>query len=732
MASIIPGYEYDIFISYRQKDNKYDGWVTEFVDHLKRELEATFKEDISIYFDENPVDGLLEIHNVDKSLGKKLRSLIFIPVISQTYCDPKTFAWQNEFVAFSNMAKDDQLGIDITLASGNVCSRIIPIKIRELDASDTELIEKELGCRLRSIDFIFSSSGVNRPLKPDDNPDKNINKTYYRDQINKVANAAKEIIYSLHPEGKKRVTKTYQTRSQTDDVSFGKEHGSTKGTAKRKTGIIVTSVTSLLILIFALILLIPKLTLKKESGPVNSRSIIRAIAVMPVANFTGNNELAWIAEMIQNDLTGQLQGISSLIVRPKQTTLQFRNSEESVQQIAEKLSVSNLIELAIKGTEENLRLEVSIVEAFPEEKYIWRSAFSQGFDRLSDTYNEIVKRILKEIDITATPREEKLLATDRKVNPEVRKACARGLYNMNLLTKEGFEAGVKFYKEAIALDPADPEPYIGLSLGYSNAGHAAGTSEDAGALSKAYALKAIELDPQELSPSLADAHVVLATRYLYTEWDFPKSEFHLKKAIELNPSSSAAHYTFGWYLTLSNKMDQAIEEMKKAISIDPLDPICPGYLAWLYMWVGRYDEAISEADRTLLVNPDYPMGFYVKGLSLAKTGKYSEGIDILKNKCNIGTGFESGLGVAYALAGEKEKSLQVASEMEKMKITWNTWGLANIYAALGDKEKAMYWTEQAYKGRHDFTPWFRYDSQLKILFDDPRFLDIIKKLNLPD
>ena len=62
MPSIIPGYEYDIFISYRQKDNKYDGWVTEFVNHLKDELEATFKEDISIYFDENPHDGLLETH----------------------------------------------------------------------------------------------------------------------------------------------------------------------------------------------------------------------------------------------------------------------------------------------------------------------------------------------------------------------------------------------------------------------------------------------------------------------------------------------------------------------------------------------------------------------------------------------------------------------------------------------------------------------------------------------
>jgi hypothetical protein len=93
MASIVPGYEYDIFISYRQKDNKHDGWVTEFVDNLKGELESTFKEEISVYFDINPHDGLLETHDVNASLKEKLKCLIFIPIISQTYCDPQSFAW---------------------------------------------------------------------------------------------------------------------------------------------------------------------------------------------------------------------------------------------------------------------------------------------------------------------------------------------------------------------------------------------------------------------------------------------------------------------------------------------------------------------------------------------------------------------------------------------------------------------------------------------------------------
>jgi len=155
MASIIQGYEYDIFISYRQKDNKYDGWVTEFVDNLKRELEATFKEDISVYFDINPHDGLLETHDVDASLKAKLKCLIFIPIISRTYCDPKSFAWEHEFIAFVEEASKDQFGIKVKLPNGNIANRVLPVHIHDLDAADINLCESVLGGVLRGVEFIY-------------------------------------------------------------------------------------------------------------------------------------------------------------------------------------------------------------------------------------------------------------------------------------------------------------------------------------------------------------------------------------------------------------------------------------------------------------------------------------------------------------------------------------------------------------------------------------------------
>ena len=144
MASIIPGYEYDIFISYRQKDNKGDRWVSEFVDALKNELESTFKEEISVYFDINTHDGLLETHDVDASLKDKLNCLIFIPIISRTYCDPNSFAWEHEFKAFVEKASYDQFGLKVRLLNNNVANRVLPVLIHDLDNDDTKLCESVL------------------------------------------------------------------------------------------------------------------------------------------------------------------------------------------------------------------------------------------------------------------------------------------------------------------------------------------------------------------------------------------------------------------------------------------------------------------------------------------------------------------------------------------------------------------------------------------------------------
>jgi hypothetical protein len=223
MASILPDFEYDIFISYRHNDNKYDRWVSDFVHNLSLELVATLKDRLSIYFDENPEDGLRETHNVDKSLSKKLKSMIFLPIISSTYCDTTSFAWQQEFLPFKKLALESRMGLDIGLTNGNVASRILPIRIHELDLEDVQLLEHELSGTLRSIDFIYKSTGVNRSLRPEDdaNAAGNQSGTIYRNQINKVANAIKEIVQGIKRSQQAPVLQATSLSSNLKEFSTG-------------------------------------------------------------------------------------------------------------------------------------------------------------------------------------------------------------------------------------------------------------------------------------------------------------------------------------------------------------------------------------------------------------------------------------------------------------------------------------------------------------------------------
>jgi len=196
MPSLLPGYEYDVFISYRQNDNR-SGWVTQFVEDLREELGATLKDQVNIYFDENPHDGLQDTHLVDESLKGKLRCLVFVPILSRTYCDPKGFAWNHEFTPFCTTANEDALGFVVRLSNGNAASRVLPVLIHDVDPRDRQLFEEISGSVLRPLDFVFRSSGVNRPLTPGDERGENQSRTIYRDQINKTANALEEILQSI-------------------------------------------------------------------------------------------------------------------------------------------------------------------------------------------------------------------------------------------------------------------------------------------------------------------------------------------------------------------------------------------------------------------------------------------------------------------------------------------------------------------------------------------------------
>ncbi len=207
-SSIDPGFACDIYISYRANDNQYDGWVTEFASKLERELSATVKDKLTIWFDKSVETLYKHPEQVPDGEGKWSRSIIFIPIVSQTYCDPSSLTWQMEFKGFRDAANRDGIGPTVKLVNGNTVSRILPVRIHEIDAEDVRMLEAEITGGLRSIDFIYRDTGINRPLRPlDDEKSMDSTRPMYRNQINKLANAIKEIVQGIKAKDK-TVTET--------------------------------------------------------------------------------------------------------------------------------------------------------------------------------------------------------------------------------------------------------------------------------------------------------------------------------------------------------------------------------------------------------------------------------------------------------------------------------------------------------------------------------------------
>jgi len=717
MHSLLPGYEYDIFISYRQKDNKYDGWVTEFVTNLKKELDATFKEEISIYYDENTHDGLLDTYIVEKSLEGKLKSIIFIPIISRTYCDPKSFAWQHEFVAFNKLAINDRFGRDMKLASGNVASRILPVKIYDLDPEDKILLENEFGGILPVVEFIYKSPGVNRPLKPDDSRAENLNHTFYRDQINKVANSIKEIAYGM---------KNFEAQKEeilTAKSTDPKIHPvvRTKPKILNKALWIVIITVFLVSGYFALSSLF-----KTTISPVD-----KSIAVLPFENLSNNPENEWFSKGVLEAINRYLSQISELRVISLTSTDLYKNSSKSSKEISKEHSVSNLLKGSIQRSGNKIRIEVQLIDANNEHQ-LWAENYDREIGDIFKIQSQIAENVALAMKATLSPKEKAELNQKMTANTKAYDLYMKGDYENQTFTRNGIYKAIEYFNQAIEQDPNFALAYSGLALCYIQKASIFGAEMnalDAFELASPYIKKALELDPD-----LPEAHTWNGFYLLYNNWDFKGAEQEYKKSIITNYNTALVVYCN--FLNFVNRDSEALIIAERLNQTDPYYPNSMMVSALYYL--GRYEEATEFAKSRLKLFNNYS-SLDAYGFLMLNTNHYSEAIESFQKAMELeGIRYPrilGWMGAAYARSGQQNKAMEIIEELKELSKASRAGSvgffIAVIYAALGDKDSALHWIQEAYNYHEMEIPWLKSEPQFYSLHDDPEFKDIVRKVGFP-
>jgi TolB-like protein/tetratricopeptide (TPR) repeat protein len=608
MASLIAGYEYDIFISYRQNDNRYDGWVTEFVDHLRAELEATFKEEISVYFDLNPHDGLLDTHDVDESLKKKLKCLIFIPIISRTYCDPKSFAWEHEFRAYIRQASADRLGLKVTLHSGNVANRVLPVRIHELDSEDRELIENEIGGVLRAIDFIYREPGVNRPLTPVDDEHKNQYGTRYRNQINKTANAVREIVSALQSDHSSTVPKEKHGRrepwEEPETVSRLQDRPALlRSVTLRRALITFMIIVASAALLFALSKFIGNLS---PAGKLEEKSI----AVLPFENIGADENNLWLGDALTEEVISQLCKINDLVVRPRTSVMKYRTATKSIPDIGQELRTNYIIEGSYQIFNEIVRITVKLISVRMDEQ-LWSDVFEGTWDALHGMQTDIAIRTAAILETVLTPEEKARI----EKNPTGSAGAYKDYLKANVLSDNAlyyllagnkfvdsisFAAAIEMYDRAIDEDPEFALAYARRAIARSWGYYTGQLDPSHTDKCKADAERALELEND-----LPDARVALGFYNYYCMEDYREALAQFSLAAEMDPANYQPPFYMAMVYRKTGEWQKSQDLLRKVIADEPQDALVLINIGTSYTFMHSFDTAIAFYRQAIDVMPEW-------------------------------------------------------------------------------------------------------------------------------
>lgn len=453
-------------------------------------------------------------------------------------------------------------------------------------------------------------------------------------------------------------------------------------------------------------------------GPIE----VRSLAVLPFDNLSADAEQEYLAAGMQDALITELAQIGSVRIVSRTSTLRFRGTDRPLAEVARELGVDALVEASVLRIGDRLRIQAQLIRPLPRERHLWAEGYDRGTSEVLGVHSEMARGIAGAIRARLTPDEAERLATSRAVNPEAYEAYLRGMYFLNQQTPAGYERGLSYLLDAIALDPADAAAYAGLAMGYSVIGH--GTIPDAYERAKAAAARALELDSTN-----AAAHEALAEIALYRDWDWPTAEREFRRVLALNPNlpEAAAHY--GWYLDLKERPAEALQSMRRAQRLDPLNALWAAWSGWLVLDADP-ESALQFARSALELNPNHPHALYVAANAAARLGLRAEALEWTDALQAMPT-FRWGAAVVHAMLGNAEEARAIATELESQPTPMNAFGIALVYSGLGEKERALDWLEEAERLRFSWMPWIHRRAVFQGLEDEPRFHALLRKLDLP-
>ena len=457
-------------------------------------------------------------------------------------------------------------------------------------------------------------------------------------------------------------------------------------------------------------------------------SLTKSIAVIPFSNLSSDEDSENFTDGVTEDIVLQLSKINELRVISRASIMQFKDSKQSIPDIAKALGVSYVLEGSVRKYGDKVRINAQLIDA-QTNNYLWGEKYDKTLTEIFDIQSQVSNEIAKALKITLSTKEILNLNKPPTANTEAYNFYKEAQMTLN----QGggavgeLEKAENLFSKAIDLDPNFCRAYVGLSdtyLEYIYWGRAAPKEVLEKALTPA--LKALEINPID-GGSYGTLGAISFFRY-----EKETAISYLQKAIQINPSYVGAYDKLAWIRLFEGNLEEAVRLFNEVLELDPLSIKNIANIALSHYYFHQMETGLKVLDDALKSNPDDNILLWMKGNLLTGAKQYGEAIKVF-NYRSIGMNTNWMLGYAYGMSGQSEKAREILNyQLERNETIFvPPYMIATIYMGLGDIENTLDWLEKDYEvgGQGMFFWGLKRDIKFEPIKNEPRFIALLNKIN---
>jgi eukaryotic-like serine/threonine-protein kinase len=460
---------------------------------------------------------------------------------------------------------------------------------------------------------------------------------------------------------------------------------------------------------------------------------IDSVAVLPFTNATGDANTDYLSDGITESLTDSLTHVPELKVKSRRSAFQFKGQDVNLQKVGDALGVSALVSGRVVPRGDRIEVSAELTDV-RDNTEIWGQHYSGKSADIISLQQQIAGDIAEKLRSKLSTSEKQQVAKQHTQSPEAYDLCLKGRYYWNKQTPSDIATAISYFNQAIAKDPGYALAYAGLADAYDSLANIGGSSIENFPKANAAARKALELDAR-----LSRPHAVLGNSEMQYDWDFAGGEAEYKKAFELDPNDATTHWRYASTIALIGGREQEVlAEVSRAHELDPLAPIINTMAGYVHVYARQYDEAIAACKKVTNENPTFALTHAC--LRDAYWGKqmYPQVIEEAKafgqlsgdqNQSDFAGALEQGFRSA-GWKGALRKGIETGKVQRETGYS-SAYGIASMYAELGERDQAFRWFDTAYQERDLFMLGLKTDFSLDPIRSDPRFAELVRKVGLP-